>query len=68
LQKKKQKKLLFAGGYGTGVATTRRSKSFLLLFFKKEALSLLSKPPCPRQSPDVVGYKLVAVRVNGFYW
>jgi hypothetical protein len=33
------KKLLFTVGSGSAVANAPRSKSFLLLFFKKEALS-----------------------------
>jgi hypothetical protein len=32
---------LLTGGFGDGGARARRSKSFLLLFFKKEALALL---------------------------
>ncbi len=34
--KKRTKKLLFTAGVGTTVATTRRTKSFLLLFFQKK--------------------------------
>jgi hypothetical protein len=37
--KKRSKKLSFTGGFDAGGAYARRSKSFLLLFFKKEALS-----------------------------
>jgi hypothetical protein len=37
--KKRSKKLPFTAGCGSAVAKARRSKSFLLLFFKKEALS-----------------------------
>jgi hypothetical protein len=40
--KKRTKKLLFAGG-ATKVNEPATSKSFLLLFFKKEALSTVSK-------------------------
>jgi hypothetical protein len=38
-EKKEAKKLLLTGGRGPTGATARRGKSFLLLFFKKEALS-----------------------------
>jgi len=37
--KKRSKKLLFAGGAGDGDAKVRRIRRFLLLFFKKEALT-----------------------------
>jgi hypothetical protein len=37
--KKRSKKLLLTAGLGADIDTTRRSRSFLLLFFKKEALS-----------------------------
>jgi hypothetical protein len=40
-EKKEAKKLLFTAGVGASRANARRSKSFLLLFFKKEALSFL---------------------------
>jgi hypothetical protein len=39
--KKEAKKLPLIGGRGTERATALSSKSFLLLFFKKEALSSL---------------------------
>jgi hypothetical protein len=38
VNKKKQKNFVLAG-VGNAVATARRTKSFLLLFFKKERLS-----------------------------
>jgi hypothetical protein len=38
-EKKEAKKLLLNVGRDRAGATARRSKSFLLLFFKKEALS-----------------------------
>jgi hypothetical protein len=37
--KKRTKKLLFTVGCGIGIATSRRTKSFLLLFFKKAVLA-----------------------------
>jgi hypothetical protein len=37
--KKRTKKLLFTVGCGIGIATARRTKSFLLLFFKKAVLA-----------------------------
>jgi hypothetical protein len=37
--KKRSKKLLVTAGFDSGVAKARRTKSFLLLFFKKEALA-----------------------------
>jgi hypothetical protein len=37
--KKSNQKTFAPGGFGNGVAKARRSKSFLLLFFKKEALA-----------------------------
>jgi hypothetical protein len=40
--KKEAKKLLFIAGCGDGVATARRIKSFLVLFFKKEPLASLT--------------------------
>jgi hypothetical protein len=40
LKKKKQKKLLLLGVMATPVSRPAVSKSFLLLFFKKEALFL----------------------------
>jgi outer membrane protein len=43
--KKRSKKLLLGGGFGTAMATTRRSKSFFASFFsKKEVLSSLKGP------------------------
>jgi hypothetical protein len=38
-EKKEAKKLLLTAGRGRADANARRTKSFLLLFFKKEALS-----------------------------
>jgi hypothetical protein len=43
--KKEAKKLLFAGGRGDCRANDRNSKSFSLLFFKKEALPYVSMRP-----------------------
>jgi hypothetical protein len=40
--KKRSKKLLFTAGCGDSSASRTRSKSFLVLFFKKERLSYLS--------------------------
>jgi hypothetical protein len=40
--KKSNQKTFGPGGAGPAVANARRSKSFLLLFFKKEALTLLT--------------------------
>jgi hypothetical protein len=40
VNKKEAKKTLITAGFGAGGARARRSKSFLLLFFKKEALAL----------------------------
>jgi hypothetical protein len=37
--KKRTKKLLIIAGFGTAVAEAQGTKSFLLLFFKKEALA-----------------------------
>jgi hypothetical protein len=39
--KKRSKKLFPTVGFGNAGATTRRSKSFLVLFFKKEHLACL---------------------------
>jgi hypothetical protein len=44
--KKRSKKLLFTAGSGPAAANARRSKSFLLLFFKKEALSFYASAVC----------------------
>jgi hypothetical protein len=41
---KKNQKTFGPGGVGDGGATAPRSESFLLLFFKKEALALLLAP------------------------
>jgi hypothetical protein len=38
--KKRSKKLPLIAGVGAGIAASRGAKSFLLLFFKKEALLL----------------------------
>jgi len=38
-EKKEAKKLLLNAGCGPAVARARRTESFLLLFFKKEALA-----------------------------
>jgi hypothetical protein len=43
--KKRSKKLLLIGGFGAGVATTRRTKSFLVLFSKKNFLLNLLETP-----------------------
>jgi hypothetical protein len=40
-EEKEAKRLLLLGGFGVDRRKSRRSKSFLLLFFKKEALSFL---------------------------
>jgi hypothetical protein len=45
VNKKKQKNFDLPGGFGTAAATTPMSKSFLLLFFKKEALARLKRLP-----------------------
>jgi hypothetical protein len=42
--KKRSKKLSFTGGLVAGDGKARRTGSFLLLFFKKEALSLAVLP------------------------
>jgi hypothetical protein len=39
--KKRSKKTFGPGRFGDGVAWARRSKSFLVLFFKKERLALV---------------------------
>jgi hypothetical protein len=39
---KKKQKTFAPGGVGDAVAKTRRTKSFLVLFFKKEPLACLS--------------------------
>jgi hypothetical protein len=41
LEKKEAKKLSFTAGCGAFRANSHRTESFLLLFFKKEALSYL---------------------------
>jgi hypothetical protein len=49
--KKRSRKTFGPAGCGTGIAKAHNSKSFLLLFFKKEALSFerlfdeLDRPP-----------------------
>jgi hypothetical protein len=48
---KKVQKNFCPAGAGDVVATARSSKSFLLLFFKKEALPSAFKPP-PAPSPS----------------
>jgi len=42
-EKKEAKKLSFPAGFGTSTSQPPRSESFLLLFFKKEALSFPSE-------------------------
>jgi hypothetical protein len=44
--KKRSKKLSFTVGAGPAGANARRTESFLLLFFKKEAL-FFALPNCP---------------------
>jgi hypothetical protein len=46
--KKRSKKLLFSGGFGNEDATSHRTKSFLVLFFKKEPLSSATTLGCWR--------------------
>jgi hypothetical protein len=63
--KKRSKKLLFTAGFGSSGAKAGRSGSFLLLFFKKEALShvtLCQEPPLAKirlsgASPALVSRK-----------
>jgi hypothetical protein len=42
-EKKEAKKLSLPAGFGTSTSQPPRSESFLLLFFKKEALSFPSE-------------------------
>jgi hypothetical protein len=53
-EKKEAKKRLFTASRGTTTATAHRNKSFLVLFFKKERLSFVYRPPPLRRRAGFV--------------